>query len=125
MIHVCLNELKSLVLDHSCRLWLNKLLEVVHLFSGNAFSILGGFKGSLEDVLDVGHSLDALSHSQAEVTEPLVIDCDSPVLTEEFNGVWNDALIVSRSQGVQVVLVKSNETPNALQHNFLASHVSH
>ena len=95
MVHVCLNKLKGLVLDHPDSLWINKLLEVLHLLSSNALTIFGRLKCFFEDALDVSHALNTLSHAQAEVTKPLVIKCDCPVLAEELNDVGNDALIES------------------------------
>ena len=98
MVHVCLNELKSFILDHPSRLWVNQLLEFFHLISGDSLAVLGRLESLFKDILDVSHALNALSHSQAEVSEPLVVDCDGPVLAEELYDVWNDSLIVSSGQ---------------------------
>ena len=95
MIHICLNELKGFILDHSWRGRLNELLEFIHLLSCDTFSILCGLEGPLKNILNVRHSLDALSHSQAEVSEPFMIESNCPVLTQEFNGIWNNTLLVS------------------------------
>lgn len=111
VVHVCLDELKGLVLDHPDSLWINKLLEVLHLLPGDAFAIFGGLKCFLEDALDVSHALNTLSHAQAEVTEPLVVECDGPVLAQELNDVGDDALLVSRSQRVEIVFMQANEAP--------------
>jgi len=94
VVHVRLDELKRLILDHPDCLWINELLEALHLLPGDAFTAFGGLKCFLEDALDISHALDALSHAQAEVTEPLVVECDGPVLAQELNNVGNDALLV-------------------------------
>lgn len=95
MVHVCLNELESLVLDHPDCLWIDHLFEFLHLLPSDAFSVLGGLECFLKNALDISHALDALSHSQAEVTEPLVVESNGPVLTQEFNHVRDNALLVS------------------------------
>ena len=87
MIHVRLNELKGLILDHLDRLLTHNCLEALHLFSGDALPIFGRLKCFLEDALDILHALDALSHAQAEVAEPLVVECDRPVLAQELHNV--------------------------------------
>lgn len=124
MVHVGLDELQGFVLDHSSRCWVNVLLELFHLFSSDTFTVLGGLEGLLKDTLDILHSLDTLSHAEAEVSEPLVVHGDSPVFAEEFGDVRNDSLVVSRGHRVEVVLMETNESPKTLEDDFLATHVS-
>ena len=119
MVHVCLDELKRLILDHPDCLRIDVLLELINLLSCDALTVLRGLESFFEDRLDISHSLNALSHAQAEVTEPLVVESDGPVLAEEFYHVRNDALIVSRGQGVEIVLVKSNKAPETLEDDLL------
>ena len=95
MVHVGLDELKGLVLDHPDSLWINKLLVLLHLLPGDAFAVFGRVECFLKDALDISHALNALSHAQAEVTEPLMVKCDTPVLTQELNDVGDNALLIS------------------------------
>jgi len=85
--------------------------------------VFGGIKCLLEDLLDISHALNALSHAQAEVTEPLVVECDSPVLAQELNNVGDNALLISRSQRVEIVFMQANEAPQTLKDDLLAAHV--
>ena len=82
-------------MDHPESVWLHQLLELVNLVSGDTLTVLSGFEGLFKDALNISHALNALSHSEAEVSEPLVVESDGPVLTEELNDVWNDTLFVS------------------------------
>lgn len=123
MVHICLEELEGLILDHPDCLWIDELLELLHLLPGDAFAVFGGLKCFLEDVLDISHALNALSHAQAEVAEPLVVECDAPVLAQELNDVGDNALLVSRSQRVEIVFMQANEAPETLKDNLLAAHV--
>ena len=54
-----------------------------------------------------------------------MVESDGPVLTQELNNVWNDALLESGSETVEVVLVQANEAPQTLKHNLFAAHVGH
>ena len=94
------------------------------MISGDTFTVFGGLEGFLKDALDILHSLDTLSHAEAEISEPLVVHGDSPVLAEELNDVRNDSLVVSRGHGVEVVLMETYECPKTLEDDFLATHVS-
>ena len=95
MIHICLDELQGLVLDHPDSVRLDHLLEFVDLLSCDTFTVFSGLKGLLKNGLDVSHALNTLSHSEAEVSEPLMVESNSPVLTQEFNDVRNNTLFVS------------------------------
>lgn len=70
------------------------------------------------------HTLGTLSHAQAEIAEPLVIQSNCPILAEEFNHIWNDTLLVPTAKLVEVVLVETNETPKTLKNDFFSAHVS-
>lgn len=67
----------------------------MNLVAGNALSMLCGGKSIVEDVDYVRQSFDSFSHSQAEVSEPLVVKTDRPVLTQELNYVGDDASVKS------------------------------
>jgi hypothetical protein len=47
MVHVCLDEFESLVLNHSGGLWFHHISKLGDLFSGDAFTVLGGLEGFL------------------------------------------------------------------------------
>ena len=123
MVHVCLYEFQSFVLNHSRCLRIHHALKLIDLSSSDAFSVLGRFECLLQNLLDVLHSLSALSHPEAEVTEPFVIECDCPVFAEELYYVWNDSLLVSWAERVQVVLMKPDKTPQTLKDDFFTTHV--
>ena len=94
MIHVRLEELKGLLLNHPHCLRIYQLFELLDLVFCNALPVSGSLEGSLKDALDVRHRLNALPHAETEVTKPFVVESDSPVLTQEFDHVRNDFLIV-------------------------------
>ena len=123
VVHVGLDELQGFFLDHSLSMRIHHLLEFHDLLSGNAFALFGHLKGFLQNSLDVSHALSSLSHAEAEVAEPLVIKCNSPVFTEELNCVWNDTLFVSVGQLIEIVFMQTNEAPETLEDDFLATHV--
>ena len=94
------------------------------MISAKALALLACLvEGYSNDVLNILQALDTLSHTQAEVSEPLVIQSDCPILAEEFNRIWNDSICESLSQGVKIVLMETNETPQTLQDDLLATHV--
>ena len=80
MIHVDLDELERLIFNHLDSLGIEQLAEVAELLSCQPFSVLGALKGLLEDGLNVSEPLDAVTHAQTEVSEPLVIESHCPVL---------------------------------------------
>ena len=124
MVHVGLDELQGFILDHSSRVGVKILLEIIHLLSGDTFTVFGSLEGFLQNALDVLHRLNTLSHAEAEVSEPLVVHSDCPVLTKEFGDVWNDSLVISCGQVVEIVLVETNESPKTLKNDFFAAHIS-
>jgi len=95
VIHICLDELQGFVLDHPDSVRLDHLLEIVNLLSIDTLTVLSGLEGLFKDALDVSHALNTLSHSKTEVSEPLVVESNSPVLTQELNDVRNNTLLVS------------------------------
>ena len=78
-----------------------------------------------DNLLDIIEGLDTLAHAEAEVTEPLMVEGDGPVLAEEFHSIGDDVVLVTLGQLIQVVLVKAHETPQALQDYLLVAHVRH
>lgn len=76
------------------------------------------------DLLDVVQVANGVTHAQAEVPEPLVVESDSPILAQELNDVRNNASFVARSQRIEVVLVEADERPQRLQNHLLRTHVS-
>jgi hypothetical protein len=123
VVHVGLEELQGLVLDHSHSCWVYQLSELLDLVVRDTLAVLGGLKSLLQNSLNIGHALSTLSHAEAEVSEPLVVECNGPVLAEELNSIWNNALLVPCGKGVKVVLMQPNEAPETLKHNLFASHV--
>ena len=79
MVHVGLDELERLLLDHAHCLRIHQLLKLGYLLSGYAFAILRRFEGLFQNRLDVAHALSALPQAQAEVAEPLMVQSDGPV----------------------------------------------
>ena len=100
MVHVHLDELEGLVLDHLDGLGIEELAQVAELFSGDSIAVLGALEGLLQDGLHVSQALNAVTHAQAEVTEPLVVESHGPVLGEELHHIRNDALLETRGKGV-------------------------
>lgn len=124
VIHVCLDELKSLLFDHTSSLILEHATELLDQVTADALPLLARLvEGVTDDLLHVVEGLDALSHTQAEIAEPLVVQGNRPVFAEELDGVGNDVVIITRGELVQVVLVETNETPQALQYDLLVAHV--
>jgi len=76
-----------------------------------------------DNLLDIIEGLDTLAHAEAEVTEPLMVEGDGPVLAEEFHSIGDDVVLVTLGQLIQVVFMKAYETPQALQDNLLVAHV--
>ena len=76
-----------------------------------------------DDLLHVIEGLYSLAHAQAEVTEPLMVEGDGPVLAEELDRIRDNVIIVARSQLIKIVLVEADEAPQTLQHDLLVAHV--
>ena len=126
MVHVGLDELKGLVLNHLHGLRVELVAQLLDLVTAQAFALLVGFLKCLaNDCLDISETLYALPHTQAEVSEPLVVEGDGPVLAQELNGVGNDVVVIAICQLIEVVLVESNETPETLQNDLFITHVGH
>jgi hypothetical protein len=71
--------------------------------------VLGGLEAFDDDCNNIGETLDALSHAQAEIAEPLVVETNGPVLGQEFNNVGDYASVESACKRVEIVLVQANE----------------
>ena len=80
MIHVNLDEFEGLIFNHLDGLGVEQFAEVAELLSCYSFSILGILEGLFEDSLNVSQPLNAVTHAQTEISEPLVIECHCPVL---------------------------------------------
>lgn len=83
----------------------------MEIVSSNAFAILSLIKGFFKYNLNITQALDILSHPQAEVSEPLMIECNSPILREEISNVRNESLIVATGQAIKVIFMETNEGP--------------
>ena len=91
------------------------MTQLLDLLTAQSFALLVSLiKRLANDLLDIYKTLNALSHAQAEVSEPLMIESNCPVLTEELDSVGNNAVLVAVCQLVEVILMKSNETPETL-----------
>ena len=124
VVHVRLDELEGLLLDHAGRLAVNHCAQLLDHLAANALPLLRSLvEGVANDLLDVVKGLDTLAQPEAEVTEPLVVESDRPVLAEEFDGVGNDAVLVPLRELVEIVLVEANEAPQTLKDNLLVPHV--
>ena len=75
------------------------------------------------DLLNIIKGLNALAHTQAEVSEPLMIQSDCPVFRQELYSVRNDVIVVAFSQLVEVVFVQAYEGPQTLQDNLFITHI--
>lgn len=112
VVHVGLHELECLVFNHLDSLGVKLVAPLLDLIAAESLAlILGLVKRLPDDLLDIRQSLDALSHAQAEVSEPFVIEGNGPVLTQELNSVRNDTIGVALRQLVQVVFMEANEAP--------------
>ena len=123
VIHVGLDELERLVLDHADGLVVELGAELQNLLTRQALTLGCGFESRVGDLLDVVQVANCVTHAQAEVPEPLVVESDSPVLAQELNDVRDDASLVARSERIEVVLVEADEGPERLQNHLLRSHV--
>ena len=78
----------------------------------------------MEKLLHVCETLDAMSHSEAEVTEPFVVESDGPVLAEEFDGAGNYVRLEPRKELVEVIFVEAYKRPERLQNDLFVAHIS-
>lgn len=124
VVHVGLDELEGLLLDHANGLAIDHGVELLDQLAADALPLLRGLvEGVADDLLHIIEGLDALAKAEAEVPEPLVVESDRPVLAKELNRVRDDVVLVALSQLVQVVLMQANEAPQALQDDLLVAHV--
>lgn len=80
MVHVGLNELEGLSLDHLGDLRVEAILDLLHGIPADALSLRSVVPCLFQEGLDFGKSLDALPHPQAEIAKPLMIKSNGPVL---------------------------------------------
>ena len=73
VVHVGLDELQGVVLHYPHGLGVQLPSEFGHLLPRDSLAVFRYFECLLEDILHLGHSLDALTHAEAEVAEPLVV----------------------------------------------------
>jgi hypothetical protein len=95
MVHIGLDELECLVFDVLYRLVIKFLTQVLNLLACNALAVLRCLEAFNDDCNHVRETLDSLSHSEAEIAEPFVIETNSPVLRKEFNNVGYDTSVKS------------------------------
>lgn len=98
VVHVCLDELERFIFDHADGLIVELGAELENLFSRQALTLRCGFERRVGDLLDVVQVTNGVTHAQTEVTEPLVVESDSPVLTQELNNVRDNTSLVTCSQ---------------------------
>ena len=124
MVHVGLDELQSLILDGLDSSRVHVAAQLFKLLAGQSLALFDGLLcGFLKDFIHIRAFLNIFPHAEAEVSEPLMVEGDGPVLTEEFDNVGNDASLVTLSHLVEVVLMQSNETPERLKHDLFVTHV--
>lgn len=111
VVHVDLDELQSLILYELDGLGVKELPQVLEGLSVNALAVSSAAESFLQYNLDVLHALYRLPDSQAEIAEPLVVQGNRPVFTQEFSHVRYNPVIVPGSQRVQVVLMQPNKRP--------------
>ena len=126
MVHVSLDELERFIFNHLGCFWVKHTAQLLDLLTAETFTFFVSLIERLSNnVLNISKALDALSHAKAEVSEPFVVQSNSPVFAEELDSIWNDAIFIAVSQLIQVVFVKTHETPQALQDYLFVTHVSH
>jgi len=115
VVHVCLYEFKGLFLDHSDCLCIKHATELLDKVAADSFTLLAGLvEGVPNDPLHVVKSLYSLTHTQAEVAEPLVVECNSPVFAQELDGVGNNSILVALSKLIEIVFVETDKAPETL-----------
>lgn len=125
VVHVGLDEFESLIFDHLHSLLIQLCTQIAQLFARKTKTSLGCIVDLLKDRLDVGESTYALTHAQAEVSEPLVVQRNSPVFAQEFDDIRDDTCLVPTGELIEVVLVQPDEAPQTLKDDLLIAHVSH
>ena len=124
MVHIGLDKFEGLFLNHATSLAVHHGAQLLNHFATDTFPLFRGLIECMPDnLLHVVQSLDTLSKPEAEVTEPLVVESDRPILAEELDSVRNNVILVPLSQLIQVILMKSDETPQTLKDNLLMTHV--
>jgi hypothetical protein len=95
MIHVDFDKFERFIFDHLDSLGVEKFAQVAELLACDAVSILGALESLFKYGLDVPESLDAVTHAEAEIAEPFVVECHGPVFGEELYDIRDDALLES------------------------------
>ena len=115
VVHVRLDELKRLLLNHTSRLSVHHCTQLLDHLATDTLPLLRGLvEGVPNDLLHIIKGLDTLSQPQTEVSEPLMVKSNRPVLAQELDGVGNDVVFIPLSQLVEIVLVKTHEAPKTL-----------
>lgn len=123
VVQVSLDELESLIFDHLDAL-AGHLVGVLHqLFAVQSKSLLAVLERLVQDSLHILKSLNTVPHAEAEVTEPFVVECNSPVLGQELDNIGNDLGFLTRPQLIEVILVETNEGPERLEDDLLVAHI--
>lgn len=73
--------------------------------------------------MDVLQLVDPLSHFEAEVAEPFVVESHCPVFRKEFDNVGDYACFVSGGKSVKVVFMESDKGPKRLDNHVFGAHV--
>ncbi len=81
VVHIGFNEFESFIFDHLHCLLIQLGTQFAQLRARKTKASLCLIEGLLQDRLDVGQSTDTLTHTQAEVTEPFMVQRNSPVFT--------------------------------------------
>jgi len=94
VVHIDSDKFECFIFDHLKSLWVKHLLQLSELTTLDSFPILGHLECLLKNQLDISQTLDRLAHAQTEVTEPLVVQSDCPVFTEELDDIWYDTILI-------------------------------
>jgi len=80
MVHVGLDELECLIFNHLHRCVAKIVTHLSKVLSAQAKAAFRLVKGFAHHCLHVNQAFNRLAHTEAEVTEPLVIERHGPVL---------------------------------------------
>lgn len=125
MVHVGLDEFECLILNHLNGCGRQRNGKFLDLLAGQTLAVTCHLERLANELLDVFESLDSLTHAEAEVAEPLVVECDCPVFGEELDHVGNDSFLVALGQLVEVALVQADKRPKRLEDHLFMAHVRH
>jgi len=85
--------------------------------------LLAILQGLSQNILNVLQAFDSVTHAQAEIAEPFMVESDGPVLGQEFDHIGDDLGLLSTPELVEIVLVQADEGPEGLQDDLLVAHV--